>query len=53
MESSQQAAFCEAAATEGIVLGIELQVGGAIALATVNYDAGAELLNTRQERNLR
>jgi len=44
MESSQQVAFCEADATEGIGLGIELQAGGdAIAMATVNYDAEAEL----------
>jgi len=43
MESSQQVAFYEADATEGIGLGIELQAGGATAMATVNYDAEAEL----------
>src|SRR6516164_10563917 len=43
MESSQQVAFCEADATEGIGLGIGLQAGGATTMATVNYDAEAEL----------
>jgi hypothetical protein len=44
MESSQQVAFCKADATEGIGLGIEPQAGGdAITMATVNYDAEAEL----------
>jgi len=42
MESSQQVAFCKADATEGIGLGIEPQAGG-ITMATVNYDAEAEL----------
>ena len=44
MESSQQVAFCKADATEGIGLGTEPQAGGdAITMATVNYDAEAEL----------
>src|SRR6516164_3897297 len=50
MESSQQVAFCEADATEGIGLGIELQAGGATAMATVNYDAEAELFPPRSRK---
>ena len=45
MDSSQQVAFCEAGATEGIGLGTELQGEGA--MATVNYNAEAELFPPR------